>query len=242
MTLTSATSRYRVAVARNADDLRACQVLRHKSFFGKEGVDADALDSRALHLVVQDAAGKVCGTVRCLPLRGQQIASASYSGQFYALTAFSKSAGEVLEVGRFCVASAAHALEVLRMLWGGLTSVVIDGQYTHMMGCASFPGTDATAHGRALLALMTDHAGPAALRPGVKAEEVVALANLPETGRRQPPALLRSYLSMNGWVSDHAVIDRQMNTLHVFTCVAVADIPPARVRSLRALAPEAALT
>ena len=33
---------------------------------------------------------------------------------------------------------------------------------------------------------------------------------------RMPP-LLRTYLLMGGWVSDHAVVDRHMDTLHVFT-------------------------
>jgi hypothetical protein len=41
---------------------------------------------------------------------------------------------------------------------------------------------------------------------------------------------------MGGWVSDHAVIDRQMNTLHVFTGLEIAAIPPNRARLLRALA------
>ena len=50
------------------------------------------------------------------------------------------------------------------------------------------------------------------------------------------PPLLRTYLSMGGWVSDHAVVDRQMNTLHVFTGVEISAIPPARKRLLRAVA------
>jgi putative hemolysin len=51
---------------------------------------------------------------------------------------------------------------------------------------------------------------------------------------RMPP-LLRSYLMMGGWVSDHAVVDRQMNTLHVFTGLEIGAIPAARKRLLRAL-------
>ncbi|GGG76626.1 ornithine-acyl-ACP acyltransferase [Salipiger pallidus] len=58
----------------------------------------------------------------------------------------------------------------------------------------------------------------------------------PRAALRAIPPLLRTYLGMGGWVSDHAVIDRQMNTLHVFTAVEVATIPPARVRALRAIA------
>jgi putative hemolysin len=53
---------------------------------------------------------------------------------------------------------------------------------------------------------------------------------------RHMPPLLRTYLMMGGWVSDHAVIDRQMGTLHVFTGVEIRAIPAARARMLRALA------
>ncbi len=50
------------------------------------------------------------------------------------------------------------------------------------------------------------------------------------------PPLLRTYLGMGGWVSDHAVVDRELETLHVFTCVEVDRIPAARAASLRAVA------
>ena len=50
------------------------------------------------------------------------------------------------------------------------------------------------------------------------------------------PPLLRSYLALGAWVSDHAVIDRDLNTLHVLVALDVARIPAARARSLHALA------
>ena len=45
------------------------------------------------------------------------------------------------------------------------------------------------------------------------------------------PPLLRSYLAMGGWVSDHAVVDRDLDTLHVFTGLEIGAIPPARARA-----------
>ncbi|MEZ5687014.1 MAG: ornithine-acyl-ACP acyltransferase, partial [Paracoccaceae bacterium] len=48
--------------------------------------------------------------------------------------------------------------------------------------------------------------------------------------------LLRSYLTMGGMVSDHAVIDRDLGTVHVFTMLDTTRIPPARLQALRALA------
>jgi len=50
------------------------------------------------------------------------------------------------------------------------------------------------------------------------------------------PPLLRAYLRMGGWVSDHAVIDRDLGTLHVFTGLEIRAVPPARARALRAVA------
>ena len=39
-------------------------------------------------------------------------------------------------------------------------------------------------------------------------------------------------LKMGGWVSDHAVIDRDLGTIHVFTGVEVKNIPASRLVSL----------
>ena len=50
------------------------------------------------------------------------------------------------------------------------------------------------------------------------------------------PPLLRSYLALGGWVGDHAVLDRDLGTMHVFTGVEVRRIPAARARALRRLA------
>jgi len=49
------------------------------------------------------------------------------------------------------------------------------------------------------------------------------------------PPLLRTYLLMGGWVSDRAVFDRKLETMHVFTAVDINAIPKARKRLLRAL-------
>jgi len=85
------------------------------------------------------------------------------------------------------------------------------------------------------------HLGPKRWLPEVKAPNVFRFA---ARLRRKPdmklamrcmPPLLRTYLLMGGWVSDHAVVDRQMNTLHVFTGVEIGLIPPERKKLLRAL-------
>ena len=57
-----------------------------------------------------------------------------------------------------------------------------------------------------------------------------------QTPQRPMPSLLRSYLTMGGWVSDHAVIDHGMQTIHVLTALEVAKVTPQRAKVLRALA------
>jgi putative hemolysin len=112
-----------------------------------------------------------------------------------------------------------------------------------LFGCSSFKGTDAENYHDSFAMLAAKHLAPRRWWPRVKAPSVVNFAR--KLRRRQPdakqamlrmPPLLRTYLLMGGWVSDHAVVDRQMNTLHVFTGLEIAAIPPARKRLLRAVA------
>jgi len=50
------------------------------------------------------------------------------------------------------------------------------------------------------------------------------------------PPFLRAYLGMGGWVSEHAVVDRDLGTLHVFTGLEVDAIPASRAKFFRASA------
>ena len=50
------------------------------------------------------------------------------------------------------------------------------------------------------------------------------------------PPLLKTYLSMGAWVSDHAVVDLSMKTLHLFTGMEISKIPKSRQKFLLNLA------
>ncbi|MGQ0611731.1 MAG: hypothetical protein ACT4N9_11585 [Paracoccaceae bacterium] len=47
---------------------------------------------------------------------------------------------------------------------------------------------------------------------------------------------MRFYLSMGGWVSDHALCDPQLGTTIVFTALDILALTAARARILRQLA------
>ena len=121
-------------------------------------------------------------------------------------------------------------------------TAIVDAEAIGLLfGCSSFEGADWPAHAPAL-ALLRNHLAPAQWMPGPKAAEIFDFASqLRETpvdlraAMQSLPPLLRTYLAMAGWVSDHAVLDRALDTLHVFTAVEIAKIPPARARALRAI-------
>jgi putative hemolysin len=165
-----------------------------------------------------------------------------YAARFYDVAPLAGYARPIAEVGRFCLAPGGVHPDVLRLAWGAMTRLVDEGQAGLMVGCSSFRGADWRQHRAALALLAESHLGPKDHRPGRKAAEVVDFPTLagPVTDRRAAlaglPPLLRTYLGMGGWVSDHAVVDRELDTLHVFTCVEVDRVPAARAGSLRKVA------
>ncbi|MDO8881971.1 GNAT family N-acyltransferase, partial [Pseudotabrizicola sp.] len=161
----------------------------------------------------------------------------SYAAQFYDLSRLTRFPGAMLELGRFCLAPDQHDPDILRLAWAAMTRMVDAAGVGLLFGCSSFAGVDPAPHAGALAGLSA-RVAPESWRPGPRAPERIALCDL---GPAQPtplPALLRTYLSMGGWVSDHAVIDRQLDTLHVLTGVEIAAIPAARARALRLIAAE----
>lgn len=235
MTIAFQANPFRVSYAAGADVAR-CQALRHQCFHGTDGIDADRFDATFQHLMVEDGQGALLATLR---LQISDDPTAGYTAQFYDLAGFAAAPRPVMEIGRFCVAPAAQDAAVLRAVWGALTQTVDARRVQRIFGCASFAGVDPRRYGRAFAQLATRQ-GPDDQRPHRKASETAPLTGH-GAGDAPLPALLRSYLALGGWVGDHAVIDRQLQTLHVFTCVDVAAVPPARARALRALADAGAL-
>lgn len=236
MTIPFAAGRLTARIAETGADLVACQRLRHRCFFQCEGVDRDRFDAKCSHLMVFDQTGALVATARVLFLGSGNRIAESYAAQHYDLSGLAGQCAPMVEVGRFCIAPKVQDADVLRLAWAVLTHLVDDAGAEVLFGCTSFQGIDPAPYGKGFARLLAQHQGPCAKRPGVGAGEVVAFAGQPDTGSAPLPPLLRTYLAMGGWVGDHAVVDRAMNTLHVFTCIELAAVPPGRARALRALA------
>lgn len=234
-------------VGKDPSDVARAHGLRQLAFRagrggGGDSFDADRFDCVSDHVLVTD---RTTDTLLCC-FRVQMYAGAtveqSYTAQFYDLAALGAYPAPMLEVGRFCLHPDCHDPDVLRLAWAMIARIVDARGVGLMFGCSSFVGADPALHCAALGGLGA-RVAPERWRPRQRAPEVVFLGNhssvQPErTAAAALPALLRTYLGMGAWVSDHAVIDRDMDTLHVMTGVEIATIPPGRARALRSIGVE----
>ncbi|MCA0872848.1 GNAT family N-acetyltransferase [Seohaeicola saemankumensis] len=234
--------RYRARIASGAQDIADAQALRTLAFATATS-DRDAFDDICSHILVHDLrSGQLVCCFRMLVLEGGSDLARSYSAQYYELSGLQSFEGRMVEMGRFCLHPDWHDPDILRVAWGAMTSFVDTNNIEMLFGCSSFAGTETEQYLDAFAMLKHRHLGPKRWLPRVKAPDVFRFAarlrrkpDVKKAMLRMPP-LLRTYLMMGGWVSDHAVVDRKMNTLHVFTGLEIGAIPPARKRLLRAVA------
>lgn len=235
--------RYRVEAGRGDAFLDLTLPLRRQVFRAGRLEDKDRFDAECLHVAVHDiAGGQIVCSFRALLLQPKQVGQ-SYAAQSYGLHRLAEFGAPLLELGRFALHPDWHDPDILRLAWAAIARLV-DAQGVGMLfGCSSFQGADAGSHHAALALLGARHLGPAQWRPDPIAPQRLSFATAPvdpaldlRMGISQMPVLLRSYLTLGGWVSDHAVPDLDLDTLHVFTAVEIAAIPPARARALREIA------
>jgi L-ornithine Nalpha-acyltransferase len=241
-------------MAETSVDLIRAQELRHLAFIAGHGAvmtgaraagrDTDIFDAECCHVLVEDVrSGTLVCCFRLLPLAGGTEIGRSYAAQYYNLAALATFDGPMVEMGRFCIHPDLRDPDILRVAWGAMTRFVDETGVEMLFGCSSFQGTEAAHYHDAFAMLKDAHLAPKRWLPRVKAPDVFRFARAlrrfrPDAKRamQMMPPLLRTYLLMGGWVSDHAVVDRDLNTLHVFTGLEIRAIPPARARRLRGVA------
>lgn len=243
--------RYQARLAETDDEVRACQRLRFVAFREARGIssvdglgiDQDEFDPHCRHMMVEDTrSGDLVCAFRMMPLNNGSEISRSYSAKYYDLDALEAFPGKMVEMGRFCLAPGLKDPAIIRAAWAAMTKFVDDEKVELLFGCSSFHGVDAEEYRDAFALLKEKHLAPSRWLPRVKAPRVFQFArnlgllrpNMKLALSRMPP-LLRTYLVMGGWVSDHAVIDTDLNTLHVFTGVEISRVPSGRAKLLRSL-------
>ncbi|MEM9288154.1 MAG: GNAT family N-acyltransferase [Pseudomonadota bacterium] len=242
-----------VRVAASQAEVDAAQALRYQIFYGEMGAepdqrslaerrDIDDYDAICDHLLVIDHSTphspEVVGTYRLLRQITAQQHSGFYSATEYDLdpilsTTFQERIGEgkqLLELGRSCVAKEHRTAATITLLWQGIASYLRQHSIGYMFGCASFAGTDPSAHALALSYLYHNHLVPNDL--GVTAlpnrfvdMNMVSADKLDrKLAQRALPPLIKGYLRLGCYVGNGAVVDPQFNTTDVFILLPVERI------------------
>ena len=237
--------RYRARFSDSLDDLSAAQALRYQCFnlSNKLKLDVDDFDTICKHVLVENLETKklIC-CYRILGFDNGKSVTSSYSSQFYDLKAIERYHKPMIEIGRFCIDPKVNDPTVLLTAWAALAQIVDQSQTELLFGCSSFEGIKKEKYLDSFALLRDRHIAPDHWRPKIKAAQVFCYAKdlIYKVDKKKAllnmPPLLKTYLSMGAWVSDHAVVDLNMKTLHLFTGMEISKIPESRKKFLLDLA------
>lgn len=235
-------------LAESQKEIEASQALRYQVFCEEmsatpseemraSGREFDAFDPYCDHLLMFDTnkpakgdlAGELPGEV-VATYRFMRREQAARKGFFYTSTEYDIAAledypGEIMELGRSCVAQDYRRGTVMQMLWAGIAQYVFHYDVALMLGCASLPGTDPDELALQLSYLQSRHLAPPELRAKARPELYVDMARLEaaeideKAALAALPPLLKGYLRLGGFVGEGAVVDREFGTTDV--CVVV---------------------
>ncbi len=238
-----------VRLATSEAEIAAAQALRYQIFYDEMGAtpspamiatkrDVDTYDAICDHLLVIDHGvpgdgPHVVGTYRLLRQVVAQMNHGFYSAGEYDLSpliAQSAEGGQLLELGRSCVAPAYRNNTTITLLWRGIASYLQTHAIGHMFGCASLHGADPKVHAAELSYLYHHHLAPPELRARALAEHYVPMDRMSPfaydarlTAKALPP-LVKGYLRVGAMIGDGAFVDPQFNTVDVFVVMPVERI------------------
>tara|TARA_Y100001935_G_C17185670_1_gene447461 strand:+ start:197 stop:823 length:627 start_codon:yes stop_codon:yes gene_type:complete len=206
-------------------------------------LDVDEYDIPCRHVLIENLeTEKLICCYRIMIFDNGKEISNSYSSQFYDLKAIESYPDPMIEVGRFCVHPETNDPSVTLTAWAALAQIVDQYQTQLLFGCSSFVGVEKEKYLDSFALLRDRYIAPDHWRPKMKAAQVFCYSKdlIDKVDKKKAllnmPPLLKTYLSMGAWVSDHAVIDLKMKTLHLFTGMEISKIPKSRKQFLLNLA------
>jgi putative hemolysin len=234
--LETAPSRLTVRLADTQAEIRAAQELRYRVFFEEMGAkpssavaalkcDFDMYDAVADHLLVIDSAKRgvdaVVGTYRLIRKSAAMQVGGFYTANEFDIAPLMAYPGNVLELGRSCVAPAYRNRAAMQLLWQGIAAYANEHDIDLLFGCASLPGLIPEALASDLSYLHHFHLAPPDLRvqalPSSRVEmNLIAKDNI---DRRRAfsslPPLVKGYLRVGGFIGEGAAMDRDFGTIDV---------------------------
>jgi putative hemolysin len=238
---TDGTAHYGLRLAATPDDLRAAQRLRYDVFnvelgeglpqSAATGLDADVFDPVCDHLLVcERETGAVVGTYR---LQTGSVAHASglgyYSAREFDFAPFEPVRGEMVELGRACVAREHRNQSVLGLLWRGIARYAQERGARYLVGCSSLTSQD-PAEGLAAYAQLakTHLAAPAWQTRPLEEWRCEAAERQIVDGSRPAvkiPRLMLAYLAAGAAICGEPAIDREFKTIDFLTMMDLQAMP-----------------
>ncbi|MCM1968141.1 MULTISPECIES: GNAT family N-acetyltransferase [unclassified Streptomyces] len=239
---------YAVRLARNEDEVRAAQRLRHQVFAGElgarldgpePGLDCDPFDAYCDHLlVVDEETEQVVGTYRLLPPERAAVAGRLYSEGEFDLSALAPIRPDLVEVGRSCVHPDHRNGAVIALIWAGLARYMDGSGHNWLAGCCSIPLSD----GGVLAAATRENVLARSLAP-VEYRVTPHLPWSPEgievPGRMELPPLLRGYLRLGAWVCGEPALDAEFGCADLYVLLSLRRTNPRYLKHFLSLAPSA---
>ena len=220
--------RYRIEFGSSRANRLKAQKFRQRVFKNSEiGLDEDEFDKVSDHCLIYDRNkdNKLVLVFRSRSFSSMKEIVRGYSAQYYDLTKLTDLAFTPMEIGRLCIDKEANDPFLLLYAFKYLLSLISDGQTDFIFGCTSFIGADNPRHLNSFRFLKNNQLAEAKFQIYKKSscildlkKEIARTDGSKLTNNSLPP-LLKFYLRLGGKVSDHAVIDRDLDTLHVFTYV-----------------------
>jgi len=137
-----------VKLASNLNEIDAAMRLRFEVFNLElqeglvssydRGYDTDAYDAYCGHLIVKDlTSDEVVGTYRLLRGAEAKRHIGFYSENEFDLSNLKRLRGELLELGRSCIAATHRSFTTLNLLWSAIAKYALEHNVGHLFGCAS---------------------------------------------------------------------------------------------------------
>ena len=235
-------ARFEVVWARDDDEVRQAQQLRHLVFAEEMGArlsvphgsppghDIDMFDPYCEHLLVRACVGDfepgpVIGTYRVLTPAAARRVGGLYSETEFDLTRLRPLRAKMVELGRSCVHPAWRSGGAILALWGALAEFMARNDLDTMVGCASISMRDG-GHVATSLWEQLRHTHLAPIEWQVRPRLPLPVEELQSNLQVEAPALIKGYLRCGAKVLGPPAWDPDFNTADLPMLMRIADLPP----------------
>lgn len=225
----------RVRLAQCESDLRAAQRLRYEVFnlemnegfesSHASGLDEDPFDAVCDHLLLEENhGGRVIGTYRMQTGASAARQLGYYSEQEFDFAPYEPYRGEMVELGRACVAKGHRNPVTLALLWRALSIYATERGARYFIGCSSLTSQDPRDGATAYSQLLRSSQADPEFRTEPKPEFRCPLDAVSETPYPLPK-LLRAYVALGARIAGPPAIDRAFGTIDFLTILDLQRLP-----------------